>query len=119
MALNPPAWVLKAGATPTLKGWVVRGEVIKAQRITQEELDAWWGVDTVVQDINTQGKVEAAMAEFEAEVIADNNGDGVIDELESMTKVELEELGREHGVELDRRKSKSKLIETMRSIITK
>ena len=38
-------------------------------------------------------------------------------DLEDMTKVELEELGRENGVELDRRKNKSTLINTMKGII--
>ena len=45
--------------------------------------------------------------------------DGEIDDLEAMTKSELELLGREHGVELDRRKSKKSLIETMRGILPK
>ena len=34
-----------------------------------------------------------------------------------MTKKELEELGREHGVELDRREKKSTLIEKMKDIL--
>ena len=37
--------------------------------------------------------------------------------LEEMNKIELEALGRTHGVELDRRKSKSKLLSTMRSLL--
>ena len=37
--------------------------------------------------------------------------------LEEMTKLELEELGRQHGVELDRRKSKKTLVERMKSIL--
>ena len=43
-----------------------------------------------------------------------NEGD-----LEDMTKVELEALGRENGVELDRRKNKSTLINTMKGILKK
>jgi hypothetical protein len=35
-----------------------------------------------------------------------------------MTKVELEELGREHGVELDRREKKSSLVSQLKNIIT-
>jgi len=34
-----------------------------------------------------------------------------------MSKRELEDLGREHGVELDRRESKSKLVKKIKSII--
>ena len=37
--------------------------------------------------------------------------------LEEMTKLELEELGRQHGVELDRRKTKKTLVERMKSIL--
>jgi hypothetical protein len=37
--------------------------------------------------------------------------------LEEMTKRELEELGRQHGVELDRRKNKKTLVERMKSIL--
>jgi hypothetical protein len=36
--------------------------------------------------------------------------------LEEMDKVELEAYGRKHGVELDRRHSKKKLIEELREI---
>ena len=39
------------------------------------------------------------------------------DDLEDMTKKELEELGREHGVELDRREKKSTLIGKMKDIL--
>mgnify|MGYP003133862340 CR=1 FL=1 len=38
-------------------------------------------------------------------------------DLESMTKVELEALGREHGIELDRRKNKSDLIEELKEVL--
>ena len=39
------------------------------------------------------------------------------DELEQMTKSELEALGREHGIELDRRKNKADLIEELKEVI--
>jgi hypothetical protein len=34
-----------------------------------------------------------------------------------MTKVQLESLGRQHGIELDRRKSKKTLVETMKDLL--
>jgi len=37
--------------------------------------------------------------------------------LESMTKLELEALGRQYGVELDRRHTKTRLIEQLKEII--
>jgi len=49
----------------------------------------------------------------------DLNEDGVVDELESMTKKQLEDLGRENGVELDRRKNRSTLVNQMRNILSK
>ena len=39
------------------------------------------------------------------------------DNLESMTKVELEALGREHGIELDRRKNKADLIMELKEVL--
>jgi hypothetical protein len=38
-------------------------------------------------------------------------------DLNEMSKRELEELGREHGVELDRRESKSKLVAKMKKLV--
>ena len=34
-----------------------------------------------------------------------------------MTKIELEAVGREHGIELDRRKNKADLIEELKEVI--
>ena len=39
-------------------------------------------------------------------------------DISKLTKVELEELGREHGIELDRRLTKSTLIEQLEEVIT-
>jgi len=38
-------------------------------------------------------------------------------DLNSLTKVQLEELGREHGIELDRRKTKAKLVSELREVV--
>ena len=38
-------------------------------------------------------------------------------ELMKLNKVELEELGREHGIELDRRKNKADLIEELKEVL--
>jgi ribosomal protein S12 methylthiotransferase accessory factor YcaO len=72
-------------------------------------------------DYNTEGKIQAAMIDMGMtdDTISDLNNDGTIDVLESLTKKELEELGRENGIELDRRKSKKSLVETMRNIMSK
>lgn len=119
MPIKPPAWC--AGAIPSKShGWVDpnSGELLVSSRFTQAQIDEFYGVPSFedIQDMNQEGKIQAAMAEWQAE---DVNQDGVIDELESMTKKELEHLGREHGHELDRRKNRSTLIAEMREILSK
>lgn len=126
MAIKPPNWC--RGAIPELnRGWVDPGtnELLVSSRFTQAQIDEFFGMPSFedIQDMNQEGKIQAAMIasgfveEENDDVIADLNDDGVIDSLEAMTKAELESLGRENGVELDRRKSKAKLIETLRGIL--
>jgi len=130
MAIKPPGWC--TNAVPGKNGWTdpVSGEVYVSARFTQAEIDEYNGVqiDQAIHDDIQNGKIEAAMANSdyaepvivdEDDVIQDLNEDGVIDDLESMTKKELEDLGREHGVELDRRKNKKSLISTMRNLLSK
>jgi len=130
MAIKPPGWC--TNAVPGKNGWTdpVSGEVYVSARFTQAEIDEYNGVqiDQAIHDDIQNGKIEAAMANSdyaepifvdEDDVIQDLNEDGVIDDLESMTKKELEDLGREHGVELDRRKNKKSLISTMRHLLSK
>ena len=50
------------------------------------------------------------------QVLTDSVGNKSID---SMTKLELEALARTKGVELDRRKSKSKLLEKVKDLLVK
>lgn len=122
MAIKAPAWC--ANAVPEMKkGWVDpnTGELLVSSRFTQAQIDEYYGLPSFedIQDMNQEGKIEAAMAKHEEWQAEDVNQDGVVDELESMTKVELEALGREHGVELDRRKSRANLIGTMRNLLSK
>jgi len=126
MAIKPPNWC--RDAVPVLsKGWVDpnTNELLVSSRFNQAQIDEFYGMPSFeeIQDMNQEGKIQAAMAaagfveEENDDVIVDLNDDGVIDSLEEMTKAELESLGRENGVELDRRKSKAKLIETLRGIL--
>ena len=129
MPIKPPAWC--KGAVPVLsKGWVDpnTNELLVSSRFNQAQIDEFYGMPSFedIQDMNQHGKIEAAMAAMEAapevvekddDIVADFNQDGIIDNLESMSKIELEALGRENGVELDRRKSKAKLIETLRGFL--
>lgn len=97
------------GAHPTKRGWVnpKTGELLKSQKISQEDIDAFFGV-----------VAEPAPAPVETDdVVEDYNQDGVIDEIESMTKVQIEEYGRTIGIELDRRKSKATMIEDLKAFM--
>lgn len=133
MAIKPPNWC--RGAVPELnRGWVDPGtnELLVSSRFTKAQVDDFFGMPSFqdIIDMNQEGKIQAEMIRFEAalaaaaiveeeneDLIADLNDDGVIDNLEQMTKTELEALGREKGLELDRRKSKTKLIDTLRGFL--
>lgn len=88
-------------AVPTTRGWChpKTGELLKSQRISQYEIDEWYnvGLDTEKEEVVEEQQVVAS-------------------DLESMTKKELEEFARDHGVELDRRFSKAKLLDQVTSL---
>lgn len=88
-------------AVPTLRGWChpKTGELLKSQRISQYQIDEWYNVGLDVE-----------------EEVAEEPVEEVMDEFESMTKKELEEFARDHGVELDRRFSKAKLLDQVTSL---
>ena len=114
MTIKPPAWVATQGGIPTEKGWKHpnRNEILLNKKFTQAEIDEYLGTTTApASQPDPVNEADEWMAE-------DVNQDGIIDELESMTKVQLEELGRNHGVELDRRKTRSTLISQMREILS-
>jgi len=102
MMENAPA--APADCVPTLRGWMRSdGRIMVRWDFTQEQIDEW---------ISAQGQQMLIEADPVPTLDILSEGD-----LEDMTKVELEELGRENGVELDRRKNKSTLINTMKGII--
>lgn len=97
MAITPPNF--QKDAVPTLKGWThpKTGELLKSQRITQAEINEYLGVTP-----------EPKVVE---EVAVD------VDVLEEMTKDELETYAREEfDVELDKRRSKKKLIDRIKTL---
>ena len=104
MAITPPAFC--KDAVPSLKGWhhPKTNELLKATRHSQDQLDEFFGV--VVEE-------PAPVVPTPEPVV-----EPIVD-LASMSKVELEEFGREHGVELDRRVSKKKLLDQVTSLINK
>jgi hypothetical protein len=117
MAIKPPNY--QKDAIPTVKGWKhpKTGELLVSTKLNQGQIDEYLGVtpaepeavvvdmhtetvidmDEMIQDMTIEGKLLAAQAA----------------DLRSLTKAQLEELGREHGVELDRRLKKEDLIDQL------
>ena len=130
MILKAPAWC--ANAVPVVdQGWVdpVSGECYKSSRFKQSEVDAFYGVPAMeeakkmpLETIKSMLKPDPMMHTHEDEhshIGGDVEHTHEGEDIASMTKIELELLGREHGVELDRRQSKKTLVETMKGILSK
>lgn len=102
--LKAPGWC--PDAVPTLNGWEDpnTGELFVSSGFTQEQINEFH----VDPNDHLGSPFDLAML-TEAPVGGKS--------LEEMSKIELEALGRTHGVELDRRKSKSNLVAKMRSML--
>ena len=119
MTIKPPAWCRRA--VPVLHGWKhwATSEILLPKTFTQEQIDEFWaeknGTVTieVAEEVYSTGGETPVYEDVDSVTITLNDPS----ELESMTKKELEDLGREHGVELDRRQSKKVLVEQMKDII--
>lgn len=105
MALKAPAWVEKTGATPTLRGWEVNGELIKSERHTQAQLDEYWGAPSApeVAPIMEMAPEDPAVEDVE-----------VVD-LSAMTKAQLVQFAEDCGVEIDPKATKAVIIDTIES----
>ena len=103
MANKPvaPAWC--ENAIPTANGWEDpdTGELYVSAGFTTEEIDLFNG-----KNPSSKG------AQVLTEAPVGNKS------VENRSKIELEALARTKGVELDRRKSKSKLLETVKSLFS-
>ena len=95
--IQPPNW--KKDAIPARNGWKdpKTGEILKSQSITQAQIDEYMGV-------KPEPKKDPILQTHD---IVENKS------LHEMSKKELENLGRQHGIELDRRYSKAKLVEEL------
>lgn len=113
MAITPPSWA--KNAVPTPNGWQDprSGELLKSQRIGQADIDAYNGVTAPAP----VAPAPVATVEIEEEVMQQLNEAPVNNtSIDNMTKFQLEALGREYGVELDRRKSKAALVDEVKSL---
>jgi len=71
-------------AIPTLKGWVsAKGELLKSQRITQKQIDEWYGKEEPapameqVADVVYDGKEVEVVEVEEKEVVAEEETESV------------------------------------------
>ena len=80
--------------------------------------DLLGGVETVVTPITTPAPVVKPPAPPAPPAPLVQEGKGVTkQELMKLSKIQLEELGREHGIELDRRISHAKLVVQLKAFI--
>jgi hypothetical protein len=138
--IEAPNWC--SDATPVLsQGWVSpSGEVMVSSRFTQAQIDEWQKANMPVtaDDITiVEGKWDAEESRMAASGFVSNTMTNVdmpsvaavskdamsfdhtdVDSLKDMNKLQLEALGREHGIELDRRKTKKSLLKTMKDLLS-
>jgi len=117
MAIAPPNWA--KGAVPTTRGWTHArtGELLVARPISQADVDQWMIENTETEPAEGYQKLDN---NFQPQTLTESpttEEEFAEEHLEDMSKVELEELAREHGVELDRREKKSTLIGKVKSLI--
>lgn len=67
MAIRPPNWC--NGAIPVLnRGWVDPNsdELLQPAKFTQYQIDEYYGMPSFIdiQDMNQEGKIQAAMAQY-------------------------------------------------------
>ena len=107
MAISPPNF--QKDAIPTPQGWrhPRTNELLVSRKISSEDINEYYGIKPEVTMLNES---PTTFEEAKDELITE-------DDLESKTKLELEAIGREHGIELDRRKNKSDLIEELKEVI--
>lgn len=103
--IHKPKWLAKTIATS--RGYELDGELLKAARLTPEQIAEWNGTASAPV-------VKEMITEADPEPVVEEDVDSALD---NMTKKELEDLGREHGIELDRRQKKETLIEQLSGII--
>jgi hypothetical protein len=106
-------------AIATTRGWVSpKGELLKAQKMSQAEVDAHNGVKPTPAPKPKVDIVKAMEeAEMENEVQQLNEAPANGKSLDEMNKIELEAIGRQHGVELDRREKKSSLLDQVKDLM--
>ena len=112
--LQPPSW--QKDALPTGRGWAHprTGELLKATRLSTADINDYLGIPKKQPVVIS---VEEAQEMIDIQPANVTNPDLLVEEeapdYSNMTKLELEAYGRTQGIELDRRKSKADLINTL------
>ena len=100
--MQPPNY--QKDAIPTPQGWrhPRTGELLVSRPLSQEQIDEYMGTPASAPQMLKESPttMEEAL------------------EYEDMSKDQLEEVGREHGIELDKRHSKDDLIDELESHIS-
>ena len=107
MAITPPNF--QKDAIPTPQGWrhPRTNELLVSRKISSEDINEYYGIKP---EVTVLKESPTTFEEAKDELITE-------DDLESKTKLELEAIGREHGIELDRRKNKADLIEELKEVL--
>ena len=111
MAISPPNY--QRDAIPTPRGWVHprTGELLVSRKISESAINEYLDIAPEPQ------MLKESPTNFEEAKVELMTEDNLPSEYQDMTKKELEILGREHGIELDRRKNKADLIEELKEVI--
>ena len=119
--VNPPGWC--QDAIPTTEGWTHpnTGKLLKTYGMSQEQVDEYMSrIGKAVEPVDVKVEWKNEHTHDDGTTHSHEGGDEPHDHeyddkksLHEMTKIELESLGRQHGIELDRRHSKTKLVEEL------
>ena len=119
--VNPPGSC--QDAIPTTEGWPHpnTGKLLKTYGMSQEQVDEYLSrIGKAVEPVDVKVEWKNEHTHDDGTTHSHEGGDEPHDHeyddkksLHEMTKIELESLGRQHGIELDRRHSKTKLVEEL------
>ena len=126
--IQPPNFA--KNAIPTSVGWKDprTKELLVARKISQTAIDEYNGVSSTpapqILEIVETNENQEILTEYVFDSVAEDDitleeiMDDDPDMYSEMSKRELESLGREHGIELDRREKKATLIERLKQVIS-
>ena len=134
MPITRPGWC--RGARPTPRGWYKGREKLLARKFTEQEINEWYAANPsedhreptpqVLTETMPVEPTPVPQPELLVETMPAVNTDQIwqpsvqpsVDlSLDDMTKRELEEMARDHGVELDRRQSKRSLMSQVKKLL--